>query len=531
MNDRFVFLAYLRDPFGVNNLRLWLMDSEGITREILPNELANVADSIVTYETWALVDELKKLNLSIPQRLINIGDGVRLKSGLSRDQSGEKVWDIWNALRPYFRKSQEWLTLKHTFLGRAERLDENAQQALLTHSTEAIKRLWNDLIIELNNTGEYERFFTVEVPLHQIFLYRQYESIAIDESQIKTLRRQAEDEKYKAYQEVASQIGIGPSGMRFSTVGPYLRKTDAYYLEEVSNQDNFEEHMGIASFSSKFANAFVTFNRANRDVLSLARMSGLSRVYPIFSTIGTVTGRILINDPHIQQLRRKYRSLFKADEGYELFYLDYSQFEPGILAAKSNDAELISAYNSTDLYNALAQKLFNDDSKRALCKRIFLAYCFGMSNQNITRLLAEPNATKEELANINVQVSQFFEKYKNAANYRKAMENMLEVQGEITTELGNRRIRTSKGALTAKEKRWAVSQSIQGSASLVFKEALLEIAKKFTPKSILIPMHDGVVLQLPQNSDAVDIALSTMKEAVVKRYTAISPKISCGPFA
>src|SRR5690348_13182211 len=79
---------------------------------------------------------------------------------------------------------------------------------------------------------------------------------------------------------------------------------------------------------------------------SLSRLKGC----PAFDCLGTVTGRILVRHPQVQQLRRSERKMIAPDPGRKLAYFDYAQFEPGVLASLSGDGPLLNSYNNSDIY-------------------------------------------------------------------------------------------------------------------------------------------------------------------------------------
>ena len=54
--------------------------------------------------------------------------------------------------------------------------------------------------------------------------------------------------------------------------------------------------------------------------------------------------------------------MFKASEGYVLVGSDYSQQEPRILTAYSNDEKLLDAYNQgKDMYATMGMGVYNND--------------------------------------------------------------------------------------------------------------------------------------------------------------------------
>ena len=104
----------------------------------------------------------------------------------------------------------------------------------------------------------------------------------------------------------------------------------------------------------------------------LAHWGGPARCYPVFFGFGTITSRVTVREPSLQNLRKTNRSVISADPKKKLLYVDYSQFEAGILASLSEDPLLISLYN-TDIYEDLAHNVLGDASKRADTKVFILS--------------------------------------------------------------------------------------------------------------------------------------------------------------
>ena len=68
-----------------------------------------------------------------------------------------------------------------------------------------------------------------------------------------------------------------------------------------------------------------------------------------------------------------------------LSYVDYDQFEVGVMAALSGDPCLISLYLEKDLYEVLSEQLFGDRSQRKFAKQLFLSYAYGMELKKMLR--------------------------------------------------------------------------------------------------------------------------------------------------
>jgi hypothetical protein len=69
---------------------------------------------------------------------------------------------------------------------------------------------------------------------------------------------------------------------------------------------------------------------------------------------------------------------------------------------------------------------------------------------------------------------------------------------------------------------------VQGTASLIFKTALLKLASHFGNDSIVLPMHDAVLLQLPVDSTftpAKKTAIGLMKSAFEQWCPGMNAKV------
>ncbi|MEL7452797.1 MAG: DNA polymerase, partial [Pseudomonadota bacterium] len=337
----------------------------------------------------------------------------------------------------------------------------------------------------------------------QVFYARQSQGIQIDEGKLGELIEKASADKYRAYNRIADATGVSPSGLNHRNVGPLLPSTDAAHLEPFVKAPNFLEYLRLAAENSNFARDLLTLVRAERDLKALARLRGSEGqiVKPEFQIMGTVTGRILVANPHLQQVRREYRRAIAPDEGKRLAYLDYAQFEPGILAALAEDEELIARYNQGDIYQQLSKSIFGTEQSRDLAKKMFLAFSYGMSSDRIVDLVGGTDQAAHLTA-----FDTFVAKFDKLAQFRIQSEADLQQRGFVETLFGNKRYRSGTGALTASDRRWAVSQRVQGTAALIFKEALLQIVAEFGPEGVMLPMHDAVLISLPHESYANDVS-------------------------
>ena len=342
-----------------------------------------------------------------------------------------------------------------------------------------------------------------------------------------------QQEKYEAFCAVASTLGVNPTGLNFWNIGAYLKRTNVSHLAIIGDGGRLRDAFKLASIHSDFARDFLQLVDASRDEKVIKRASGgEDRFFPTFSVAGTVTGRILVSDPYLQQLRKKYREIVAPDIGKRAIYLDYAQFEPGIMAFLSEDEELRRCYGKGDLYSDLCLRVFGSNDHRSTAKRMFLAFCYGMAPDGIARIVCKADDAETASAHQRA-VEEFFSAFPGLKRYREESERLLEKRGYTASLFGNRRWRTSSGALTFKERRWAVNQPIQATAALIFKEAIIDLAADFGSDSILLPVHDAVLMQFDDDAD-FELKRSRAEELMLRafrrRCTGVEPRVTSGPF-
>ena len=156
-----------------------------------------------------------------------------------------------------------------------------------------------------------------------------------------------------------------------------------------------------------------------------------------------------------------------------------------------------------------------------------------MTVKGIAYLLAGKQADQQERDIIETRVFAFFTKFEALGIYKKYLEQKLHGESVVLTPFGNHRKRIRTGPLSPKEKRWAVNQVIQGTASLIFKKALLALRDEFGKRAIVLPVHDAVLMQFAEGtkSKAIPIAVKLMENAFLEFCPEIKGRVTHGGFA
>jgi hypothetical protein len=216
--------------------------------------------------------------------------------------------------------------------------------------------------------------------------------------------------------------------------------------------------------------------------------------YPIYDTLGTVTGRVTMRYPGLQWLQRDLRSVVSVERGKVLKYFDYRAFEPTILAAASNDATLLRACEH-DLYSFVAENLgCVGAGSRDFAKVYFLAFLYGRRRERAVGELAAFLDIPDVEANSRLRHLEGA--LGRAIKFKRRLERKVKRTGFARTAEGNRRLVPRTKAYLA------LNHYLQGTGASIFKRALVGVLGLDDRIDLVAPMHDGLVLALPDDCSA-----------------------------
>ena len=114
----------------------------------------------------------------------------------------------------------------------------------------------------------------------------------------------------------------------------------------------------------------------------------------------------------------------------------------------------------------------------------------------------------------------FFKKY-NLDNIVNELEERVLKQGYVTTRLGNKRVINDM----EEDRRWILNHYIQGTSSLIFKQALINVKTAFRGKvELVLPIHDAALFKVHKDISTKEI-IEQFKIAFVKWVPGIKPVV------
>ncbi len=241
------------------------------------------------------------------------------------------------------------------------------------------------------------------------------------------------------------------------------------------------------------------------------------RVYADFIQWGAETGRFSSRNPNLQNIPnpsvsengKAIRNLFKAPDGYKLVVADYSQIEPRVIAAMSQDPIMMDNYlTGGDIYTTVGNTMGVD---RKAGKVLVLAMAYGVGPDKIAKSIG---CTVKEAKTL---LTDFGAKFSAVNEYRTLVIGVARNLGYVTTLLKRRRylpdINSRVVGFRASAERQAFNTRIQGSAADIIKVAMVR-AHNLIPKEskLILTVHDELVTITPDH--LVDQTKEAIREAM-----------------
>lgn len=516
-----LFLSHRIDSFGFLDSYYFGVFEDGSSKEFTIEEILNYEFEIVTYELSSLLDQLRFVYNGKLPFLTDISQILKLNAGRSKKSypKNDLPWFFWNRLK---HDLGEELTLENFKIIRTSE-DQTEILAVLKILAETLISIYRISIDKLTESNQLTRFNQLENLIQQILNRRQIEGITIDSELLDTQLKKIEVNKDALIHKLRYTHKI--TNLNYKALRVFLIEKGFDITSKDYSYFNLLSFLKAAKISSILCNDIYNTLRAKADYESLCQYIPEDEdiIYPNFDCIGTVTSRILITTPHIQQLKRENRIIFKAKNDFTLLYCDYKQFEPGILASSSKDSEMISLYNSEDIYENFSEYIFGTKTLRKEAKVIFLSYLYGMSDKRLVSVI--DGVIKSKGLTTEISAAAFFDKFKDLDVFKQEEFNKMIENGYIQTETSLRRNvkKTEEGKGKKSETRFVLSQIIQGTASYILKKALLDVMKD-DEIEFLVPMHDAVLFQVPTSKEKEK--RDFIEKCFVENYKIICPEIN-----
>lgn len=408
---------------------------------------------------------------------------------------------------------------------------------------------------ELENANLIPLFTNVEAPLISVLSAMEVEGINIDLDFLKKLSDEFAQEAQTLEQRIFEQAGETFNLASPKQLGPILfdklklvkkpkkTKTGQYSTAEDVLSYLAKDHQIVADILEwrqvqKLKNTYV-------DALPNEVNPNTGRVHTIYSQAVAATGRLSSNNPNLQNIpirteRGKLirKAFIPRDNNYVLLAADYSQIELRIIAALSQEENMIKAFeNGEDIHASTAAKVFNvpieqvTREQRSNAKTVNFGIIYGVSAFGLSNQTTLSRTEAKEL------IDTYYKTYPKLKQYIQNQIDFARENGYVETVLGRRRylkdINSRNAVVRGAAERNAVNAPIQGSAADIIKLAMIAIHKKLQEGNfktkMLLQVHDELVFDAYKDElEAIKPIIKTEMENAYKLAVPLDVELGIG---
>ena len=419
--------------------------------------------------------------------------------------------------------------LSNKFLGqrKAQKFDN-----LLLYDKERLKhynlidaeltyKLFHKLISYIKNDEKLLNWYNVEKGLVEVVYQMEATGVRIDLEEVNrqrdllnellfNLEKQFSDIAGDGYNMNSSQHlayvlkSMGIDLLKSSKGNPVVSREALLYYKSIAKSQKVKNLIDIVLQYRKAEKLYSTYLFENEII------------HPTFNQCGTVTGRFSSSNPNFQNIPREewngisIRKVFIPRDGYKFVDFDYSQMEICILAHYTNDGNLIAAIKSSDVHSQTAKMMFNLDCEvsevkekyknfRQYAKTLNFGLMYGMSYKTLAKRLEISDKEAQKLYEL------YFKQFPKVKLWIQRVHNFVKRHRFIKTIGG--RYRHLKGLLSrdkseySRALRQSVNSIIQGSAADIVKYNMLLIYNNLKNKydfHILGQVHDEILFEVKE---------------------------------
>jgi len=375
---------------------------------------------------------------------------------------------------------------------------------------------------ELNQANTKALFNTIEMPLVKVLAHMELEGIKLDSNFLNSLSvdlnqdiLNLEQEIYRLADEefnIASpkQLGIVLFEKMKLVDKPKKTKTGQYSTAEdvlsylAKDHDIIEKILSYRGLS-KLKSTYV-------DSLPEQVLDITGRVHTQYLQTVAATGRLSSNNPNLQNIpirtergKQVRKAFIPRDEEFVLLAADYSQIELRVIAALSEENNMISAFvNGEDIHAATASRVFGvpigevTREQRSQAKTVNFGIIYGVSAFGLSNQTDLSRSESKDLIDL------YFATYPKLQDYIQNQIEFARENGYVQTVLGRRRylrdINAGNAVVRGAAERNAVNAPIQGSAADIIKIAMINIHRSLSERSfkskMLLQVHDELVFDV-----------------------------------
>lgn len=379
---------------------------------------------------------------------------------------------------------------------------------------------------KLESTKTKDLFEIIESPLVSVLAAMEAEGIRLDVDYLNELSLELSEEATALQNKIfetageafnlasPKQLGVilfeklklGTGKIKKTKTGQYA--TGEEILSNLANEHEIVRNILEWRQIVKLQNTYV-------DALPTQINPITARVHTEYMQAVAATGRLSSNNPNLQNIPirtergQKVRRAFVArDSEHVLVSADYSQIELRIIAALSEEPNMIESFKKQeDIHRSTAARVFNvglDEvtrEQRSHAKTVNFGIIYGVSAFGLSNQTSLSRSESKEL------IDTYYATYPKLKTYIQDQIEFARTHGYVQTVSGRRRylkdINSQNAVVRGAAERNAVNAPIQGSAADIIKIAMINIYKRLQEEKLqtkmLLQVHDELVFDVPKS--------------------------------
>jgi DNA polymerase-1 len=392
---------------------------------------------------------------------------------------------------------------------------------------------------DLDRLAARTLFNEVEVPLIRVLADMELEGVRIDEKFLKDYSKVLEADIAIAEAEIHQIAGekfnvdspkqLGPILFEKMKISSDVKKTKTgqYSTDEATLSKYEHEHPIIGQVLTyrelrKLKSTYV-------DALPTMVNAITGRVHTNYMQTVAATGRLSSNNPNLQNIpirtprgQEIRKAFIPRSSEFTILSADYSQVELRIIAALSNDENMIEAFlQGEDIHKATAAKVFGvpisevDKSMRSKAKAVNFGIIYGQGAFGLSQNLGISRTEAKQI------IDAYFGQFHRLKSYQAETIDRARKTGYVETILGRRRyladINSANAVVRGFAERNAINAPIQGSAADIIKVAMIQIHKELESRQLrsrmIMQVHDELVFDA--HLEELDVLKPIIRECMM----------------
>lgn len=405
-------------------------------------------------------------------------------------------------------------------------------------------QLWQKFEPLLKSSGQEKIFREIEMPLLPVLAQIELEGIKLDTINLKEI-----GENFQSIIETLEKRIFDAAGHKFNLNSP--RQLGGILFDELQLVDKPKKtKTGQYATNEQVLTALAPDHPIVADLLEYRQLAKLKstyidalpqviepktgRVHTHFGQIQTATGRLTSNNPNLQNIpvrSERGRAIRKAfvprAPNWKILAADYSQIELRVLAALTQDNDLLQAFrDGQNIHSATAAKLFNvkpenvTREQRSTAKMVNFGIPYGISAFGLAQRLG--NTSRSEAQEI---IDNYFQQFPGTRAFMDSQKEFALKNGYVETLCGRRRqlpdIESRNATIRNAAERNAINMPIQGTAADMIKLAMTRVQKSIIERQLqsrlILQVHDELVFDLAPNEE------TTLCEIITEGMTQALP--------